>query len=290
MPELPEVEGVVRELRPVIEGKVIKEVVISPVVTASHAAGKQTIIKGSTPRAFTDALEGMQITSVERRAKYIFIHLTKQGEPYVLVNHLGMTGAWFTVRSIDDIWEEKFRKHAHVSITFTDETLLIYSDIRRFGECRLLQKLSDHPPLLKMAPEPFDAQAYDFFLAQSKLPKYAKKAIKEVIMDGQVISGCGNIYATEALFTERIHPGRVTSSLSDSQKRLLFTAITMVLQQSIERGGSSISDYRNINGEAGAMQNYLQMYGKKVCPICGEPTLQQTIAGRTSTYCGRCQH
>lgn len=290
MPELPEVEGVVRELRPIIEGKTIKHVGISPVVIASHRAGKQSIVKGSEPTAFAQALEGMQIIQVERRSKYIFLHLMKQGEPYVLINHLGMTGAWFTVHTINEIREDKFRKHAHVMITFMDDTMLVYADIRRFGECRLVRELSDHPPLLKMAPEPFDDDAYAFFLAQSELPKYAKKAIKEVIMDGHVISGCGNIYATEALFHERIRPTHVTGQLHESQKRALFIAITTVLQQSIDRGGSSISDYRNINGEAGGMQDYLQMYGKKVCPLCGEPTSQETIAGRTSTYCGGCQH
>lgn len=290
MPELPEVEGVVRELRPIIEGKTIQSVAVSEIVKISHEAGKQSIIKGSQPSYFAEQLIGMTITRVERRAKYIFLHLMKKGEPYVVINHLGMTGAWFTVRTMSDIREPKFRKHAHVAITFTDETMLIYADIRRFGECRLVREISDHPPLLKMAPEPFDDEAYSFFLAKSRLPKYAKKPIKEVIMDGHVISGCGNIYATEALFSERIRPTRTTSEVSEAKKQALFTAIVDVLQQSIARGGSSISDYRNINGEAGGMQDYLQMYGKKVCPLCGEPTLQATIAGRTSTYCGRCQH
>ena len=87
-----------------------------------------------------------------------------------------------------------------------DGGLLVYSDIRRFGELRLLNVEADHPPLLKMAPEPFDELACNYFLDLTQLSKYAEKPIKEIIMDGQVISGCGNIYATEALFKMNIHP------------------------------------------------------------------------------------
>ena len=118
---------------------------------------------------------------------------------YLLVSHLGMSGAWFAVNSIDEVTELKFRRHIHVIFEMEDGGLLVYSDIRRFGELRLLDCEADHPPLLKMAPEPFDEEACGHYLDFAATPKYARKAIKEVIMDGQVISGCGNIYATEAL-------------------------------------------------------------------------------------------
>ena len=101
------------------------------------------------------------------------------------------------------------------------------------------------------------------FITKSKLPKYENKAVKEVIMDGQVISGCGNIYATEALFAQKIHPARKMSRISEKRKRALFEEIVAVLRQSIEAGGSTISDYRNINGEAGSMQNRLKCMGKR---------------------------
>ena len=116
-----------------------------------------------------------------------------------------------------------------------------------------------------MAPEPFEEDACDHFLEMAGQPKYARKPIKEVIMDGHVISGCGNIYATEALFTMNIHPGRTTERISLKKKKELFQAIVAVLQESIDAGGSSISDYRNINGEAGTMQERLKMYGRKIC-------------------------
>lgn len=290
MPELPEVEGVVRMLKPVVEGKTIQHVEVSETIRTSIAQGKQAILKNAEPDVLIDALKGMTIERVERRSKYIFFHVIKNDVPYIIVNHLGMTGAWFYVQSLDDMTEEKFKKHRHVVLTLDNEELLVYSDIRRFGEIRLVERLEDHPPLLQMAPEPFDDGAYAHFLEKSMLPKYQGKAVKEVIMDGQVISGCGNIYATEALFKRKIHPSRKMSRMSEKSKRALFAEIVVILQESIDQGGSTISDYRNVNGEAGGMQHRLKMYGKKECPECKTATSQMTIGGRTSVYCPNCQH
>lgn len=290
MPELPEVEGVVRSLAPVARGRIIRHVEVSKIVKTSKAAGKEAIVKGLSVDEFSKQLVGYTIQSVTRRSKYIYFHLMKEDTYRLLVSHLGMTGAWFVVDSIEDITEPKFRTHVHAIFEFEDKGLLVYSDIRRFGELRLLVKEEDHPPLLLMAPEPFTVGAEDFFLEKSESPKYEKKPIKEVIMDGQVISGCGNIYATEALFRMKINPKRAAGRISRIRKKQLFQEIVTVLNESIEAGGSSISDYRNTNGEAGGMQNRLQMYGKKVCPICGTATASIQIANRTSTYCKHCQH
>lgn len=289
MPELPEVEGVVRDLAPLAEGRTIKQLTISETVQASKRLGKETIIKGKATEDFVAEMQRMTIQKIVRRSKYIYFHLQKDAQSYLLVSHLGMTGAWFAVNSPDDIKEEKFRKHAHVHLEMEDGGLLVYSDIRRFGELRLLHAEQDYPPLLQMAPEPFADEALPHFLAMSQSPKYQKKPIKEVIMDGKVISGCGNIYATEALFTMGIHPSRTAERISEQRKIQLFQAIVDVLQQSIDAGGSTISDYRSINGNAGTMQDRLKMYGKKLCAACETPTKSKQIAGRTSVYCPRCQ-
>lgn len=289
MPELPEVEGVVRDLRPLVEGKTITGVLLSQVVHNGALAGKQCIVKNAEPMNFERALQQMRITAVTRRSKYIFFHLAKEQDDFLLLSHLGMSGAWFVVRDVSEIAEEKFRKHAHAIFTLDSGELLVYADIRRFGELRFLKEMADHAPLLQMAPEPFDAGAYAHFLSKCELPKYSKKPIKEVIMDGHVISGCGNIYATESLFTTRIHPARKTSDVSEKEKRELFTVICDVLQESIDNGGSTISDYRSVNGGAGSMQERLKMYSKKQCPQCDAATEAVTIAGRTSTYCPACQ-
>lgn len=290
MPELPEVEGVVRSLAPAASGRTIFNVTVSETVAASKAAGKEAIVKGHSVDRFSAELAGYTIEAVTRRSKYIYFHLIKDNACRLLVSHLGMTGAWFVVNAISEIREQKFRNHIHAIFQFEDGGLLVYSDIRRFGELRLLTCEQDHPPLTIMAPEPFDSDAEEFFIEKSNQGKYAKKPIKEVIMDGQVISGCGNIYATEALFRMRIHPKRTAGRISIQRKQQLFREIVTVLDESIQAGGSSISDYRNINGEAGSMQNRLQMYGRKVCPRCGSETASVQIANRTSTYCKKCQH
>ena len=159
MPELPEVEGVVRELSPVSIGRTISEVQVSDVIRKSKELGKEAIVKGKTLEDFIEELAGMTIVDVTRRSKYIYFHMEKEGEPYLLVSHLGMTGAWFVVDSLEDVTERKFRNHIHVILKMADGGLLVYSDIRRFGELRLLQKEEDYIPLLKMAPEPFDEKS-----------------------------------------------------------------------------------------------------------------------------------
>lgn len=289
MPELPEVEGVVRSLKPEIEGRSIVSVIVSPTIYKSHAEGKQSIIKGSLPDVLVQSLKGMYIKEIQRRSKYIYFHLERENEQYILVNHLGMSGAWFYVNQLSDIIEDKFRKHVHVQLELDNGQLLIYSDIRRFGELRLIRELADHPPLLALAPEPFDPIAKNHFMTYCDLKKYQSKEIKAVIMDSHVLCGCGNIYATEALFRTKILPGRKTSQLSRLEKELLFDEIVDVLTESIAFGGSSISDYRNINGEAGSMQTRLKMYGMNICPMCHTNTEQKIIAGRNSYYCPNCQ-
>ncbi|SDH99588.1 DNA-(apurinic or apyrimidinic site) lyase [Planococcus glaciei] len=288
MPELPEVEGVVRLIRPVSIGKKIRDVYVSDTIRLSKTNGKEAIIKKMEADSFIGNLIGAQIISVERRSKYIYFTL-KTEEEFLLVNHLGMSGAWFYVDSLLSINEDKFRRHVHVVLTLSDGNLLAYSDIRRFGEMRVLKEEADYPPLLLMAPEPFEAVALDHFLQMADSPKYKNKAIKEVIMDGQVISGCGNIYATEALYRMKIHPNRAAGRISRARKIQLFESIVAILLESIEAGGSTISDYRNINGESGSMQNRFGMYGKKQCMVCGSATKSLKIGGRTSVYCPTCQ-
>ena len=289
MPELPEVEGVVNSLRPVATGRKIEQVTISSVIETSRQAGKQAIIKGVELAYFQQALKNVKISLIVRRSKYIYFHLEKNSEIRLLVTHLGMTGAWFYVQETSDITEEKFRKHIHVIFKLDNDMLLVYADIRRFGEMRLLESEEQFPPLLLMAPEPFDELALGHFLEMAKLSKYQQKSIKETIMDGKVISGCGNIYATEALYRMHIHPARTVKRISRKKQIELFQTIVIVLNESIAAGGSSISDYRNINGEAGGMQDRLQMYSKKQCPNCLIPTKQVVLGGRNSWYCPSCQ-
>jgi len=289
MPELPEVEGVVESLRPFVVDQTILSVQISEQLLKSHQQGKQAIIKGESPADFAQQVTGYRITALTRRSKYMFFELMDGEGAALLVGHLGMTGAWFPVHELSEITETKFRNHVHVIFQLSGGYSLVYSDIRRFGEMRLLNQVEDHPPLMLMAPEPFSEEGLPHYLAMAKLSKYKSKPIKAFIMDGHVISGCGNIYATEALFRMKIHPNRQVSRISEKRRIELYKTIVKVLQESINRGGSSISDYRNVNGGAGSMQHFLKMYGKKSCPVCETPTKQLVIGGRTSTYCPNCQ-
>ena len=141
-----------------------------------------------------------------------------------------------------------------------------------------------------MAPEPFDSEKHANILWILPLClSTQRKPIKEVIMDGHVISGCGNIYATEALYRMSMHPARTTERISLKRKTAAIQNDCGNFAGKHRRGGSSISDYRNINGESGSMQDRLQMYGRKVCPACGTETESMKIGGRTSVYCPKCQ-
>ncbi|PPA71611.1 bifunctional DNA-formamidopyrimidine glycosylase/DNA-(apurinic or apyrimidinic site) lyase [Jeotgalibacillus proteolyticus] len=289
MPELPEVEHVKRGLEPYITGEKIVSAEFSETVHRSHSQGKQAVLKGMKLEDFSQQVTGFTITNLLRRSKYLLFEMEKEERSSFLLSHLGMSGAWFAVDSVEQIVEGKFRNHIHVIFTLESGRLLIYSDIRRFGELRYLEKLQDHPPLLAIGTEPFDEKAEELFLAALNLPKFTKKPIKEVIMNHQVIAGCGNIYATEALFRSQIHPKRAVGRMSLAKRTELFKEIVEVLKEGIDAGGSSISDYRNVNGEAGSMQERLQMYGKKVCPSCGAAVKQAVIGGRNSHYCSSCQ-
>ncbi|MFC4355937.1 bifunctional DNA-formamidopyrimidine glycosylase/DNA-(apurinic or apyrimidinic site) lyase [Chryseomicrobium palamuruense] len=289
MPELPEVEGVVESLRPFVIDQTIEEVEVSKQLLVSHEAGKAAIIKGCSPEELIRELPGYRITALTRKSKYMYFALQRKNEEALLVGHLGMTGAWFPVETEEAIQEDKFRKHIHVKLRLSGGYWLIYSDIRRFGELRLLQQEADYPPLLQMAPEPFTEEGRQHYLSMSEIAKYRNKPVKGFIMDGHVLSGCGNIYATEALFRMKIHPNRKVARISKSRLNALYDTIVDVLNEGIARGGSSISDYRNVNGGAGSMQHFLQMYGKKMCSTCLTETKQLIIAGRTSTYCPKCQ-
>lgn len=289
MPELPEVEHVKRGLEPYVIGEKIVSVTFSETIHRSHSLGKQAVIKGMELERFSYAVNDFTIKEIGRRSKYLLFQMEKEGETSFLLSHLGMSGAWFVVDSLQSITEEKFRNHVHVIFTFESGKMLVYSDIRRFGELRFLTELQDHPPLLAIGPEPFDENAEEIFLATLNLPKFHQKPVKEVIMNHQVIAGCGNIYATEALFLSKVHPKRAVSRMSVKKRVELFHHIVAVLQLGIEAGGSSISDYRNVNGEAGGMQDRLQMYGRKSCPNCGSDIKQAVIGGRNSHYCSSCQ-
>lgn len=298
MPELPEVEHVVRGLRPHVLNKEIINVAFSQAVKRGKAQGKETIIKQIELEDFNCIVSNTVIQSLERRSKYIIFELMKQRSCSIeqeqtskiyLVGHLGMAGAFFVKSSIEEIPIPNYKKHWHVQFELSDGQKMIYSDIRRFGEFKILDEAAFANFNQTIAPEPFENNAMAHFIQQSKLKKYMNKPIKQVIMDHAAVSGCGNIYACEALHLAGILPTHLTHTLSTQKKKKLFTAIVEVLNKGIEFGGSSISDYRNVEGESGNMQSKFNVYGLKQCAVCQNDITTQVIATRNTHYCEKCQ-
>ncbi|GGB03288.1 bifunctional DNA-formamidopyrimidine glycosylase/DNA-(apurinic or apyrimidinic site) lyase [Macrococcus hajekii] len=289
MPELPEVEHVRRGLEPKVIGEIITGVTFSDKVHSGKQNGKETIIKGIDLQTFKDHVMGSTISQIDRRSKYLIFTIENEGRTQFIISHLGMSGAYFVVDHIDDIGIPNYMNHWHVELALQSGKKLIYSDIRRFGEMRLIDRLEDARQIMAIAPEPFNIEAEAHFLEQLDLKKWQKKPIKEAVMNHSVISGCGNIYACEGLHAAGIDPHRPVSSLDEASRKHLFQALVHALEEGILYGGSSISSYRNVEGESGQMQTRFKIYGRKTCGTCGSDVQTAVIAGRNTHYCTICQ-
>ena len=274
MPELPEVETIVADLRPHLVGRTIVRAELN----------FPTIVRHPEPEQFIDALVGMRIESVGRRGKYILLGLT---DNLVLVVHLGMTGQ---LRLVDAV--APLEKHTHAVFFLDDGRQLRYRDPRRFG--RLLlgteQALLTAKKMPRLGPEPIDP---DF--ASDELYRRLRKrrtAIKAVLLDQRAIAGVGNIYADESLHKARVRPDRIAGTLSRKSARRLHESLRESLQTAISNRGSSVDTYRDAWGEVGGQQEKLLVYGRagEPCFTCGRPLTAIRIAGRTTVFCRRCQH
>jgi formamidopyrimidine-DNA glycosylase len=272
VPELPEVETVVRDLRPRLVGRRI---------TAVRAGRKQ--LRKPWRAAWTAALPGQTVRAVCRRGKWIVLEL--DGEQRLVV-HLGMTGQ-FTVVAAGQASED----HTHLVFDLDGgATQLRFRDIRRFGSATLF----DSPARLVaffaasgLGPEPFDLRA-DYW--KKRLAATAR-SLKAVLLDQRVVAGVGNIYADEALFEARLHPARHGCDLNAQQANRLRRAIATVLQRAIDRRGSSIRNYVGGSGRRGEYQNEFRVYGRtgQPCPRCRTALARVRLAGRSTHYCPRCQ-
>src|SRR2546427_3671739 len=274
MPELPEVETIVADLRPHLVGRSILRAELN----------FPTIVRHPEPEQFIDALVGMRIESVGRRGKYILLGLT---DNLVLVVHLGMTGQ---LRLVDAV--APLEKHTHAVFFLDDGRQLRYRDPRRFG--RLLlgteQALLTAKKMPRLGPEPI---APDF--ASDELYRRLRKrrtAVKAVLLDQRAIAGVGNIYADESLHKARVRPDRIAGTLSRKSARRLHESLRESLQTAISNRGSSVDTYRDAWGEVGGQQEKLLVYGRagEPCFTCGRPLSAIRIAGRTTVFCRRCQH
>ncbi|MGE0632352.1 MAG: bifunctional DNA-formamidopyrimidine glycosylase/DNA-(apurinic or apyrimidinic site) lyase, partial [Pseudobdellovibrionaceae bacterium] len=231
------------------------------------------------PKKKLENLVGLEIVKVKRRAKYLLLE-TQKG---FLLSHLGMTGTW-RVGAIE-------RLHDHFAIELSDGRLLVYNDPRRFGFIDFVEIRGEaiHPRLKHLGSEPFAKE----FSAENLKRQLAKRKIacKVALMDQKVVVGVGNIYASEALFLAKISPKRKAHLLKINELEKLVAAIQEVLRKAIAAGGSTISDFKNAEGESGYFQTEFQVYerDKDKCRVCGGPILKTTQAGRSTYWCKTCQ-
>ncbi|MGB9069582.1 MAG: bifunctional DNA-formamidopyrimidine glycosylase/DNA-(apurinic or apyrimidinic site) lyase [Candidatus Acidiferrales bacterium] len=273
MPELPEVETVVRGLRAVLPGRRILNVRL----------GKTDFIED--PSALERELPGSRVGSVQRHGKFIVVKLESTdglASAGSLLIHLGMTGQILVGPP-----EAPIAPHTHVFLALDDGRELRYVDVRRFGRIRLLAGDSPERQLEKLGLDALEATE-DQFIA---LVKSRRARIKALLLDQTVLRGMGNIYTDEGLWRARIHPMRIGANLKDAELRRLYRAVRGVLNEAIRMRGSSISDYVDSDGRRGEFQLRHRVYqrlGKKC--FRGDATIRRAIvAGRSSYFCPACQ-
>lgn len=267
MPELPEVETTRRGIEPHLVGRII-----SGTVTRVPAL--------RWPIPSLDPLAGQIVRAVERRGKYLLLRF---GHGTLLI-HLGMSGS---LRVLPQGTSP--RPHDHVDLVFGRQCLRLH-DPRRFGA--ILWTTDDprtHPRLRALGPEPLGDDFDGPYLYRQANGR--RVAIKSLIMDGRVVVGVGNIYATEALFQAGIHPKRASNRVSAARLAQLADEIKQVLGYAIERGGTTLRDFLNESGQPGYFAQELMVYGRagQPCQRCGTSLRTLQIGQRASAYCPRCQ-
>ncbi|MDR1520418.1 MAG: bifunctional DNA-formamidopyrimidine glycosylase/DNA-(apurinic or apyrimidinic site) lyase [Planctomycetota bacterium] len=273
MPELPEVETVVRALDASLRGRILLGAV---------SLGKLRLPLDA--EAASRRLGGREILRVRRRAKYILIDFTGKG---ALLAHLGMTGRF----RIDSAGEPR-HKHDRAAFPLLGGDELRYSDARRFGFVKLVElpEPDGFPAELeRLGPEPLSRQ----FSGRTLLAGAAgrKTPVKVFIMDQWTVVGVGNIYASEALHAAGIDPARPAAALAPDEWARLAAEIKAVLRRAIKQGGSTIRDYQTLDGGEGGFQRSLRVYGKAggICPRCGGSVKSTRLGGRSTFFCPDCQ-
>jgi formamidopyrimidine-DNA glycosylase len=268
MPELPEVETVVRDLRPLIAGATIVD-------ATTHWA---RTLRGITPEMFADGVAGRRIESVSRRGKQIVVQLS--GGSFLTI-HLKMTGQLFVVRR--DGPEDPY---VRLVLELDDGREVRFRDIRKFGKIGLYVAADD--PFAAIGPEPL-ADAFTLGVFRKRL-RARKGRLKPLLLDQTFVAGIGNIYADEALWAARLHPLRTARTLRPADERRLWLEMRRILAEAVIRRGSSIDDYTAPDGD-GEMQDHLRVYQRagEPCPRCGRPIRRVVVGGRATHFCSWCQ-
>lgn len=272
MPELPEVETTKRGIHPHILGQRVNEVQI-----------RKHQLRWAIPEDLPEILKGKEVTNTYRRAKYLLIEFDNDTTQALLV-HLGMSGSF----RICDLTEPA-GKHDHVDFVFGNH-LLRYCDPRRFGCILWLDSAPEKHKLLRdLGLEPLETEfdgAYLYNLAKNK-----KTSIKQLVMDQKVVTGIGNIYATEALFKSGILPDKPANKVPKKKLQLFTQEVKSILATAIKQGGTSLKDFIGGDGKPGYFKQELLVYGKKGkdCPVCNTKLEEIRLSNRASVYCPNCQ-
>lgn len=273
MPELPEVESVVRGLRPDLEGRFIDGLEL-------HWA---KWLKRPSLKEAREELTGQKITAVERRGKYIVFKLSRGG---VLISHLRMTGRWL----VDPDDEMKLQeRHKSATLLLRKGHTAVFYDVRKFGRGAYCRKGEPIPELEELGPEPLDpaltvAKLHAMF--QSR-----RRDLKALLLDQTFLAGLGNIYVSEILHVAKISPFTRSDQLTKDDTKRFLAAMRKVLQLSIKNMGTTVFDYRGAKNKEGGFQHFLQVYGRsgKPCRTCGA-TIHRAVQGQRATYfCPVCQ-
>ena len=278
MPELPEVETVMRGLRAQLEGRVIQRAQV-------HRAG----MRFPFPPKLAARLTGAQVVSFRRRAKYILMRLDR-GESVLI--HLGMSGRLLIERA----GRNAMPAHEHMTLETDDGAIVGFVDPRRFGSVDLVATDAEdqHRLLAGLGPEPLD----DTFAAAILTAALAgrRTPLKAALLDQKTVAGLGNIYVCEALFRAGLSPTRLAHTLKRAEVHRLVTEIKATLGEAIAAGGSSLRDYVQPDGELGYFQHAWKVYGREgaPCPACPGPPGCAGVArvvqsGRSTFYCPRRQ-
>jgi formamidopyrimidine-DNA glycosylase len=265
MPELPEVETIVNQLRPVISGRIIQKVKI---MWKRSIQGDENIFK--------ELLSNRITTTITRRGKYICFHFP---EGFHLTIHLGMTGKlMFHLNETD-------KQYVRVRFFFKEGAPLYFIDMRKFGKLKIWP--ASEPLLPRLGPEPLSQSN----ISQAFTSVNTSRAAKTVLLDQRVLAGIGNIYADEALFKAGINPLTPFNRITPTKVKILSGVIPQILRQAIQNNGTTIINYRSPDQLKGRNQYFLKVYGNsgRACQNCGTVIEKIKINGRGSHFCPRCQ-
>lgn len=296
MPELPEVETVVRGLQPAMEGASIETVIL-----------RRPDLRFAFPDNFSDVLTGAHITGLSRRAKYALADLQSG---WVLVMHLGMSGSFRVVAPADTVMSgavpgdfhherSKNQTHDHVEFVLNSGVRIIYNDPRRFGYMTIIERrgFDSHKLFANMGVEPLGNGLSTDYLASRLAGR--KAPLKAALLDQRIIAGLGNIYVCEALWRSRLSPLREAGTLVGKRgkpiKRSedLVQSIREILLQAIEAGGSSLRDHVQADGSLGYFQHNFSVYDQEGSPCprksCSGIVHRIVQSGRSTFHCPSCQ-